>query len=513
MKALLMHRDRDFDSRKALPWNEQAVSQDLELSTLLQAMADGDEFLFDVARKALLSGLGDVDTIRYRQEILKDSLKNPAVVRGLYDLVVEAIESAKREWWGLSSRYPSSMLFGSVSLLETLTESLRKLRVIAEERHARFESAGFTALFAMVRRELSDDYLALVHDHLKELRFRKGVLLSAELGERNEGADYMLRHTLEKDSSWLRRILAKRPEAYTFSIADRDETGAQILADIHHRGITRVAVALAESAHHVLSFFKTLRTELAFYVGCMNLHRRLASKGEPMCFPDPAPAGERRHGFRGMYDVCLSLRLEGRAVGNAADADGRSLVIITGANQGGKSTFLRGVGLAQVMMQCGMFVGAESFAAGVCPAVITHYKREEDATMKSGKFDEELARMSEIVEHIAPDSLILFNESFAATNEREGSEIAGQIVRALLEKGMRIFYVTHMYEFAHACVGGKIASALFLRAERMPDGTRTFRLVEGEPLETSYGEDLYRQVFTAGTREVTPTSGEASGRG
>ncbi len=268
------------------------------------------------------------------------------------------------------------------------------------------------------------------------------------------------------------------------------------------RGIGRVAVALAESANHVLSFYKMLRTELGFYVACLNLHGRLASRVSPVCFPAPAPAGERRHRFSGLYDVCLSLHMERRVVGNAADADGRNLVIITGANQGGKSTFLRSVGLAQMMMQCGMFVGAEAFRAEVCPALYTHYKREEDATMKSGKFDEELARMSEIVDHIAPNSMLLFNESFAATNEREGSEIATQIVRALLESRVKIFYVTHLYEFAGGLAARNIAGALFLRAEREADGTRTFGLVEGEPLETSYGADLYRKVFAVETHEA-----------
>ncbi len=69
------------------------------------------------------------------------------------------------------------------------------------------------------------------------------------------------------------------------------------------------------------------------------------------------------------------------------------LLIITGANQGGKSTFLCAVGLAQVMMQCGMFVAAESFSANVCDGIYTHYKREEDASMRSGKLDEERANV------------------------------------------------------------------------------------------------------------------------
>ena len=104
-----------------------------------------------------------------------------------------------------------------------------------------------------------------------------------------------------------------------------------------------------------------LRTELAFYVGCVNLHEQLARKGEPTCFPLPVAAEERRLSFRGLYDVCLALSLDQRVVGNDANADNKDLVIVTGANQGGKSTFLRSVGLAQLMMQCGMFVPADSF--------------------------------------------------------------------------------------------------------------------------------------------------------
>jgi len=178
-------------------------------------------------------------------------------------------------------------------------------------------------------------------------------------------------------------------------------------------------------------------------------------------------------------------------------------VIVTGANQGGKSTFLRSIGVAQIMMQCGLFVGAESLTAEVCPALLTHYKREEDTTMKSGKLDEELARMNDIVNHIKPQSLLLFNESFAATNEREGSEIARQIVCALLEKRMKMFYVTHLHEFARVFYEGHRDNAVFLRAERREDGTRTFKLVEAQPLETSYAEDLYRQVFGVETEELS----------
>ena len=177
-----------------------------------------------------------------------------------------------------------------------------------------------------------------------------------------------------------------------------------------------------------------LRIELAFYLGCLNLRERLDAKGEPACFPTPLAAGQLTLAAESIYDVCLTLHLPNRVVGNDVNADGRSLVMITGANQGGKSTLLRSLGLAHLMMQSGMFVGAQSFRGSTCAGVFTHHKREEDATMQGGKLDEELARMSEIAGQITANSILLCNESFAATNEREGSEIARQVVRAMLDR-------------------------------------------------------------------------------
>jgi dsDNA-specific endonuclease/ATPase MutS2 len=120
--------------------------------------------------------------------------------------------------------------------------------------------------------------------------------------------------------------------------------------------------------------------------------------------------------------------------------------------------------------------------------------------MRSGKLDEELGRMSDIVDHVAPHALVLFNESFAATNEREGSEIARQIMAALLEKDIRIVCVTHLYELSRGFFEHNRSDVLFLRAER----ARTFKLREGEPLPTSYGEDLYDDIFGRPAAERTP---------
>ena len=492
MKALLMHPDRDFDVAAAPPANAADLRQDLELDTLAGTMCGGDRFLFDVATVALLAPLPDPAAIRFRQAVLTDCLEQPAVVRELYELAIAAIQEQRRHW-GFWSESPESILSGSLAALESFVGKLRELRAMADMHKPEFASEGFNRFFTMLQDELSDDYFELVEGQLETLRFKGGTLISARLGAGNKGIDYVLRLTPEL--SWRDRLAQLRRPALSFTIAERDQASLNALSKLNGRSLNHAANALAQSADHIKSFFTMLATELAFYIGCLNLHEHLAKLGEPTCLPDPAGPGAPRLSARGLYDVTLALRLDAAVVGNDADGDGKALVIVTGANQGGKSTFLRSLGLAQLMMQSGMFVPAESFSADVRDRVFTHYKREEDASMESGKLDEELARMSEIADGLTANSMLLCNESFSATNEREGSEIARQVSFALTEAGVKVVFVTHLYDFADRVHSEARADVLFLRAPRGDDGQRTFKLLEEAPLPTSYGADTYKQIF------------------
>jgi hypothetical protein len=89
---------------------------------------------------------------------------------------------------------------------------------------------------------------------------------------------------------------------------------------------------------------------------------------------------------------------------------------------------------------------------------------------------------------------MLFNESFAGTNEREGAEIGYQIVRALLEAQVKVLFVTHRYALADRFRLYHAPATLFLRAGRQPDGHRDYKLTVKDPLPTGYGQDLYYQL-------------------
>ena len=495
MKVHLMHRDRDFDLDADLPAMHADIENDLELAALYHAMAGGDKLLYEVAQRGLLLSVRDPDTIRYRQHVVGDCLRNLDEVRELFALASEALENQRKIGWGWAKAPPTSTLHWSVGVLDAHLDVLRRIRKLADNSSACFESEGFTRFFASVAEELDDDYLASVESHLKALRFKGGLLTSVQIGKGIRGRGYVVRR--RRGQSWSERLsLSNRDRGLSFAIPERDESGHRALDDIRSHAVNRLADATAQASDHVTSFFRMLRMELAFYLGCVNLHTWLVEHGAPVCFPEPLDAETDALSATDLYDPCLAIQMQRPVVTNDVDANTRPLIVVTGANQGGKSTLLRSIGLALLMMQSGMMVGATSFRADVCTGIFTHYKREEDDAMEGGKLDEELARMSVIADAIRPGCVLLCNESFASTNEREGSEIARQVVRAMLQKRIRVVFVTHLFDLAHG-FEAEADRVCFLRAERGSDGKRTYKVRPGRPLSTSYGEDTYQKVFGA----------------
>jgi hypothetical protein len=498
MKVHLLFSDQDFNFGVGSIPSEESLVQDLELDRVFATMSRGDTFLEQVARQVVLRGLSTSAAIRYRQNVLRDLIMNPDLAGELYGVCVRSVEERRGNWgiWGRSSANPTSILNGSIRELEMYVGLLKELRSIAESYAARVHSEGLRGFIASLQENLTDEYFATIEDHLQRLRFREGVLMSAVLGPDLSGRDFVLLPPSSSKATWRQRLGIGPKTGYSFHIPPRDEAAGQALENLRARGVNQVANAVARSSDHVQSYFTLLQTELAFYLGCLNLRAALSNRGVVLCFPDPSPTTPLDLHASALRDPSLALQRKDPVLGNDLKADGKALIIVTGANSGGKSTFLRSVGLAQLFMQCGCFVAAESFGASVRNGVFTHFIREEDNSMTRGRLDDELARMSQIVDGIGAGAMLLANESFASTNEREGSEISRQVVRALLDSAVRVVYVTHQYDFAESFYDSPTRSAaLFLAAERDEDGMRNFRITEHEPEPTSYGADLYAKVF------------------
>jgi hypothetical protein len=494
MKAHLLFRDRDFDPSSPRPANEADLTADLALDGVLGAMAAGDRFLLATARSIILSPLDNPADIRYRQAVLADVIRNPGAVREIYGIAVEAIEREKHEWGFRAGDRPEASAVALGEGAPDLRRASPATSRTCDSAGDQFKSVGFRTLFDSLADEVGDEYLAEVERHLRRLDRNGGVLMSARLGDGNVGTGYVLRRPHRQ--SLRERILGDR-SGYEFSIDGRDEGGTQALGELRARGVALAAISLGRSADHILSFFAMLRFELGFYLACSEPSRPAGPAGSIAVLPGSVGAGEVDLTARGLYDPCLCVAGVVPVVASDVDLAGKSLLVITGANRGGKSTFLRALGLAQLMMQSGMFVAADAFRANIATGVFTHYRREEDATMTRGKFDEELSRASAMVDAVGP-------AHWCSSTSPSPPPTSGRGRRSPDNSSMPSSIPASRSPTSRTCTSwptrcgrrdGRTPNSL--RAERLPDGRRTFRLIEGEPLPTSHGVDLYRRIFDA----------------
>ncbi len=493
--------------RQTVPNEDSLVSDiiaDLNLSVVFDAMARQDPFLRETARQVVPVSVSDPSVIMYRQEILKDGIRYPAAMQKLYRLSSEAVEDAlfyrNMNQPNYAQMVPmSEKVQKALGLLVLLIDKARMLRQVVAAHEKTFHSKGLQAFCVRVGSLLSDAFLAKADDHVAELRSLAGkgrLVIGSGLGQGMKGAGHVLRKISNPPAFWKTGGgMFGRKEEGTIYLDDINLSRSA--AEMEEAGFVHILRVISRFSDDLFRFFAALRFETGFYEACINLHKIFVKMGIQVCFPVHEPMENPVLVFDELADAGMALSEHARPVANRLSAEGTNLFIITGANQGGKSTYLRSIGLAQVFMQCGLFVTAAQYRASIRDAVFTHFPREEDAGMDHGRLEEELARMDAIVRRLTSRSMLLLNESFATTTEREGAQIATDIVLALHERDVAVLYVTHLYEFALGMQDRKPEKTLFLRAERAQDGFRSFRIEPGEPLSTSYGEDLYAKIMAA----------------
>lgn len=494
MRVNLLHRTGA--QQQSLPHGEHLVL-DLGLEPIILAGADGDEVVQEVLGSALVRPLTNASDILFRQGVMQDFLQHPDLLHSLYDVTGRAIAAeheARRHSLSMFDR-PGSRLHDSVALLYLLLDFLKELRQLADTNTSMVRSEGVLAFLSATRDDLSDDYLEEVAFHLRSLRFTAGIPATVRVSPGNGITDYRLDQPTERRWRLLDLISMPRRSPYMVTLAERDEAGGSALRNMRDFSLNDLADTMERSAKHVQGYLHRLHREAAFYIGAVNLLQTFTRRNIATCFPESDDSLTPVLTFTALCDAGLALRGQGAPVPVDLDADGRTLILITGANSGGKTTFLRSVGIAQLLTQAGLPVPARSFRTAPAGQILTHFKREEDASFTSGKLDEELSRMSGLVPDLMPGSLILFNESFASTSEAEGSEIARNIVLALTQRGIRVVYVTHMYQLAKGLDEMHDGTHLFMRTVLTAEGQPTYQLHPGAPEPRSNGIEMYDRVF------------------
>ena len=172
----------------------------------------------------------------------------------------------------------------------------------------------------------------------------------------------------------------------------------------------------------------------------------------------------------------------------------KRVYVLTGANRGGKTTVTQAVGQLFILAQSGIPVPAESFEYDPADRVLTHFPADEDKTLDLGRLGEECRRFRELFVSCTPESLLLLNETFSTTSFEEGYFIAADAVRAILGRGTRTIYNTHMHKLAQDLdtvinTGEAEGKAVSLVAETK-EGKHSFRVVIAPPEGQSFARDI-----------------------
>lgn len=490
MKVSLLLKEKVMDWKK--PNVTTDCFADFKCEVLLNAMANQDKFIYDCVQHVMEHRLETKEEIHYRQEVIKDCINQQDVIFQIYQVTEAAIqEIILNHRYILINDYPSIVLNNCIQKLRDYVKKYTEIKKSLLERKEKFHSKGFRTLIEKIEQVITPEFVKKVEEMMNRLEKNDRLTLEASLGVGYRAIDYRF---CEKKKSFSKKSKGN-PTSYKVSINNSDTRSVGYLLDLKQRGMEDTADIIACVVDEMNEFFLELHKELAFCCGCINLYQNLTKIGCKVVFPTVYETKEHQFCFRELYDVGLALSQQKQVVGNSLNLNPYDMIVITGANQGGKSTFLRSVGLAEIMFQCGMFVGAEQYESSICSGIYTHFRKDEDIKMNSGKLDDELRRFSEIIDQIKPGSILMCNESFSSTNEKEGSEIAVPILDAIVENQIKVLLVTHFYSIPKHYERLNREDVIILQAERKEDASRSFKMVEKGLDENSYGLDLYHQLF------------------
>jgi DNA mismatch repair ATPase MutS len=475
------------------------VRADLELDKIIGIASNKDRLVAETWLEVLLLRDSSEDIMRYRQEAVKDALVNREAVQKMYLLAREAIEKARREVFIPRLDDPTLVVYETSKGIEILVDAVEKLLTILTS--AKFSSKAFSELMSSLTENIDSEFISSAGNIAKILAYGEGIDFSVNIGNYNCLKNPVLLVPKERNSL-ISKILSIGKE-YTFSIDPRDEAGLQVLADIKRWVLSQIATTMLNAYNRLRNFFEDLAKQLSFYIGVINMNDFFEKIGLPKTYPEVNP---RKLSFENLYCLSLAISTLSKPTPNTldSDVDGSFAILITGANRGGKTTFLKAIGQALLLTRAGLFVPAESFIIPTPGAIYTHFLREEERRMSYGKFEDEIRRFRSVVDSLKRGDYILMDESFSSTNPVEASIVAENIVSALVDSGINVAYITFLHDFIYRFTNRYSKKTVLLVPERLKDGTRTFRLVRGF-IQPGYAMELWRKISATLSYSTSPS--------
>lgn len=501
---------------------------DLALDRIVRALdiKGGHE---SFVRNVLTQLCADPEVISYRQEVLSDLLDDPELTTSLQALLPELAglgRSSAASWPNESPILPVMLRLGE---LDSYVECIDKLHAILQGAH-NLRSAGFIKLREAVEALANDPEVVSLRKQLPELHHLISETNSVTIGM-NLGPDLqpesativeLNRFQYTGPRSLLGRLLGTQDEDARPGKTPIEKLkpstfnkNSQLFKDLK-----QLLESVAAPLNRALGRYRDINAsklaeiegELAFLTGAAQLFGKLRDAGLPICKPHIHPTSDKRFSVKESANLTLALQLIQES-GAKSDAC-RSLVtndicfdpnttvlVVTGPNRGGKTTYCRAVGQTQVLFQCGLYVPGTRAEMSPVDALWTHFPVKEEDQAGVGRLDEEVQRMRDIFAHATGDSLILMNEPLTSTSERDAMELATGVVQGLQLLGAHSVMVTHLHELAlsipklneSVTSGCCIRSLIAETTERGENVYSTFHIVPGVPEGQSHAMEIAKQ--------------------
>ena len=217
--------------------------------------------------------------------------------------------------------------------------------------------------------------------------------------------------------------------------------------------------------------------EVQFYLAYLEMVERLRGTGLAFCYPHVS-ARSKEIAAEDTFDIALANKVapvDGTVVGNDFYLTGPERVfVVSGPNNGGKTTFARTFGQVHYLASLGLLVPGREARIFLPDQIFTHFEREEDIETLRGKFDDELVRVHEILESATSNSVVVMNESFNSTSLSDALFVGTEVMRQILDLGCLGVYVTFVDEIASL---GEATVSLVSQIVPGNPAERTFKVI------------------------------------
>lgn len=538
--SLLWPPDSEESQAKSPTRLGENCLRDIDLTRTIQAFNSSQRHRQHIER-ILLNLCNDPQIIRYRQDVLDDLLTQPAVAEGFETLFSILDELAYPHYREDRDKATLHGVLWRMNELAGFIECVEGLNTIFQEAGENIRSQGLQLLRNAVASIERDATFQQLVQELPDLHSRLQSIRSISIGVNLDHNFHPVGATLlsvNKEAVTSASLLTKllgRPGDDLHGIAplhtaQKDiDTGLPVnpimtplfrdLANVLEKVCQPIAKALTRYITINSGLFANLAQELGFYLGAVKLIRRMTEADLPMCKPELVAREERLCDIEENFNLNLALRLldeeecqnaRERIVTNRVSfgSQGR-VIVLTGPNQGGKTTYIQAIGLTHILAQAGLYVPGTTARLSPVDSVYTHFPIEEHFEQGIGRLGDEVKRLHAILTQATRHSLILLNESFSSTSPTESLYLALDIARILRLMGVRAIFSTHLHELAARVddvnaersgdnrILSMVASWMSDREnhETMTDGglTRTYKVVPSPPMRSSHARELARQ--------------------